>query len=177
MSAKKSAAKKPAAKRKSPIPRENVFQDGPHLIAAIVCEKILEEKDGVKTAVRIVDRFTRKVVVPEGEDSQTIPPMQLDLHLLLSFKRGNASRKHELGLELTDPVGTTLTTITQTIEFEGGADRGIEAVINFRASFERDGIYWMNVFMDEWRVTRIPLRAIFIIQKQGAGLYKQGPVS
>ena len=30
---------------------------GPYLIAALICQKVLEEKDGVLSAVRIVDRL------------------------------------------------------------------------------------------------------------------------
>ena len=40
------------------------FDQGPYLSAALLCEKVLEEKDGVKSAIRIIDRVTRTVTGP-----------------------------------------------------------------------------------------------------------------
>ena len=41
-----------------------LFEQGPYLSAAFFCEKVLVEQDGVKSAIRIVDRVTRTVVHP-----------------------------------------------------------------------------------------------------------------
>ena len=40
--------------------------EGPNVVAAVFCEKVLQEKDGVLSAIRIVDRFTVSVEAPSG---------------------------------------------------------------------------------------------------------------
>ena len=154
---------------------ENVFQDGPHLVTAVICEKVLEEKDGVKTAVRIVDRFTQVFVTRPGVD--TIPPMNRRLALLIRFKKGEAGDKHELKLDMIKPAGESTAKVSQTLVFEGGPDRGIDLVSNLDLQFDRDGVYWVDVYLDEIRVTRLPMRVIFIIQKQHPAAEDQTPVS
>jgi len=37
----------------------NSIRSGPYVQVAAFCERVLEEKDGVLTAVRIIDRFTQ----------------------------------------------------------------------------------------------------------------------
>jgi len=174
-----SKVKKKATKKKKTTAarstRQNVFQDGPHLVTAVICEKVLEEKSGVKTAVRIVDRFTQTMTTT-GPSIDTIPPMTRQLALLLRFKKGEAGDKHELKLDMINPDGTCASSMSQTLVFEGGPDRGIDLVSNLDLRFERDGVYWIDVYLDEIRVTRIPMRTIFIIQNQRAGEADPTPV-
>jgi hypothetical protein len=44
----------------------NGERGGPYIGAAFLCEKILQEKDGVLSAIRIVDRITHSAVGPEA---------------------------------------------------------------------------------------------------------------
>ncbi len=155
---------------------ENFFQDGPHLVTAVICEKVLEEKDGVKTAVRIVDRFTR-TVTSSGPDLDAIPPLIRQLNLLVRFKKGESGSKHDLKLVMVNPDGKSTGTLSHTLVFEGGSDRGIDMVLPLEVRFDRDGIYWIDVYLDEIRVTRIPMRVIFIFQRQHAGGEDPIPVS
>ncbi len=168
--------KKKMAKKAPKVQRENVFQDGPHLVTAIICEKVLEEKNGVKTAVRIVDRFTR-TVTSSGPDPDTIPPMTRQLNLLVRFKKGESGSKHDLKLDMINPDGNSTGTLSQTLVFEGGPDRGIDMVLPLDVQFDRDGIYWIDVYLDEIRVTRIPMRVIFIFQRQQTGGANPTPVN
>jgi len=63
---------------------------GPFLAAAVICEKILEERDGVKSAIRIVDRVTRTVVGPSPPEE--MEPFDWDGALLIKLKSGWALR-------------------------------------------------------------------------------------
>lgn len=162
--------------KKIPAQRQNIFQDGPHLVSAVICEKVLEEKDGVKTAVRMVDRFTQTMSTT-GSGSETVPPLERDLMLLIRFKKGEAGDKHELKLDMINPDGTSSGQMSHTLVFEGGADRGIDLVSHLSIRFDRDGVYWIDVYVDEIRVTRIPMRTIFIIQRQGPARKDQSPAN
>lgn len=44
---------------------------GPYLKAALLCEKVLQEQDGVVTLVRIIDRFVTQV--PSGKEVKSVP--------------------------------------------------------------------------------------------------------
>lgn len=39
-----------------------MFATGPYLNAALICEKMLREADGVLSPIRIIDRYTLNVV-------------------------------------------------------------------------------------------------------------------
>ena len=59
---------------------------GPHLIAALLCEKLLVEADGVTSAIRIVDRINRTAVgvSPPAE----MDPFDYELFLYVNLKSG-----------------------------------------------------------------------------------------
>lgn len=49
---------------------------GPFLSAALLCEKVLVEQDGIKSAIRIIDRVTHAVLGPtlcDGDSSLDAP--------------------------------------------------------------------------------------------------------
>ena len=154
----------------------NVFQDGPHLTSALICEKVLEEKDGVKSAIRIISRITRTIVI-SGPEPQPVAPVQASLALLIQFKKGKAGDKHTLRIDFADMSGEVKSSTSIDIMFEGGPDRGIDVAQAFGVQFDRDGIYWFNIFLDDIRVTRIPIRVIFLIQRQHPAALPEKPVS
>jgi len=166
MPAKKKTKGKKSTVRTKTVMR-NVFQDGPHLQVATLCEKVLVEKDGVKTAVRMVDRLTATIRHPDAPE--TMPKMVRDLALLVKFKKGKAGSKHELRVDFVKPTGKVASSFSQTLVFEGGPERGLDFVANTRIELDSDGLYWFDVYLDEIRVTRIPLKMIYITQKLVVG--------
>ncbi|MDA2925526.1 hypothetical protein MYX65_12915 [Acidobacteria bacterium AH-259-L09] len=162
---KKTTKKKKTAK--TGLVTRNVFQDGPHLITAVLCEKVLEEKNGVKTVIRMVDRFTVSITHPEAPEH--MPKIVRDLALLVKLKKGDRGDKHEMRIDFVKPSGEVASSFTNTLTFEGGPERGIDLVANVRLEFDADGLYWFDLFIDGIRVTRLPMRVIYIIQRQLAG--------
>jgi hypothetical protein len=53
----------------------------PHLVAAVLCEKVLQEADGVLSAIRIVDKVIFEV--PKGAPSNYVPAIELTTEKLL----------------------------------------------------------------------------------------------
>ena len=79
----------------------------PYLAAAFLCERVLEDKDRVLSAIRIVDTF----VVPQ--QAGTIPAdirPGFSFTVLLSFKRseGDSSNKHQATVRIHTPSGKPL---------------------------------------------------------------------
>lgn len=138
------------------------FKDGPYLLVACLCEKVLEEKDGVKSAIRIIDRLERTAVGPS-------PPKEMeawehDLTLLIRMKSGMARGAYPLEIRLVKPSGESPTPMTQTVYFEGEEDRGIDVVGHMRIKFDMTGVYWFQIKLGEVRLTQIPLRVIYLPQ-------------
>jgi hypothetical protein len=138
------------------------FERGPYLLAALICEKVLEEKDGVKSAIRIIDRITRTEVGPSPP--REMEPFKQDLTLLVKLKSGEARGSYPLEIRLVKPSGESPTPLTQTIYFEGEEDRGIDVLANMKITFDLTGVYWFHIYLSEVRLTQIPLRIIYLPQ-------------
>ena len=143
------------------------FESGPYLSAAFLCEKVLKEENGVKSAIRIVDRVTRTVVLPQPP--QTMEPFDYQIFLFLRFKSGSARGPMSLKVRIIKPSGESPTPIEQTINLEGEDDRGIDIVGNMNLKLELAGLYWFDVFLDGDRITRIPLKIVYLPQVRQTG--------
>lgn len=142
--------------------QQAAFPSGPYLVAALLCEKVLEEKNGTKSVIRIVDRVTRTATGPN-------PPMEMmpfehEFSMLVRFKAGDARGPMTLQIEPVKPSSETLHSMIGTVNFEGEEDRGIDVVVNFKVRMEQAGVYWFNVYLNGVRVTRAPLRVVYIRQ-------------
>ena len=67
---------------------EQMGLDGPYLTIAVLCEKVLEEKDGVPSLIRIVERFNITGQAPSMQPT-VISPM-LVIGLKAGIFRGQA---------------------------------------------------------------------------------------
>ena len=141
------------------VPRA-LFHDGPHLQAAFLCERVLVERDGVKSVIRIIDRVTHTVVSPDPP--QEMEPFDYRLWLFLSFKSGSARGSHDLKVRLVRPSGESPAPFTQTILFEGDDERGNDVIADLNIRLTDTGLYWFDVRLNDVRVTRIPLRVVYM---------------
>ncbi len=143
------------------------FDQGPYLSAAFFCEKVLIEQDGVKSAIRIVDRVTRTVVDPNPPSE--MEPFEYEITLFLRFKSGRARGTHSLEIQPVKPSGETMPSMKMSILFEGEEDRGVDSVGMIKIKFDLTGIYWFDVRLNDVMVTRIPFRVVYMPQ------VRQGP--
>jgi hypothetical protein len=135
-------------------------KSGPHLAAAFFCEGIIEDaNDHSLSAIRIVDTF--RIVLPptapEGFPSET---NRLPVHIsgLLSFKTGDSPGEHVVRLVAESPSGKKQTVLEQTITLtdapQGGTNVRLHQVLAVKS---RKGLFWIHVYLDGKRVTRMPL--------------------
>lgn len=141
---------------------QHPFSDGPHLQTAVLCEKVLVEQDGVKSAIRIFDRQTRTATGPT-------PPMEMEsfvmeAFLLLQFKSGSARGTYQLQVSLQKPSGESIQPVNSAINFEGEDDRGTDIVANLALSLDMTGLYWFDIYLNGTRVTRVPMRVVYLPQ-------------
>lgn len=141
-----------------------IFPGGPYLVAALLCEKVLEEKDGVKTLVRIVDRLMHQVV--QAQPPEVMPPVQERFALYLRFRCGQAVGTRELRLTIVKPSGESAWSSHLPIVFEEGDARFIDVVINLSLGLEMPGRWWFVMEMGSdgqaQRIAAIPLDVVYL---------------
>lgn len=141
-------------------PRKSARTDYPFLRAALICERVLLEKDGVKSVIRIFDRTIGTALGPK-----TLAEMPKFIHqfaVFISFVRGKAKRrKYTLRIDITNPSGKTQSGIRREIEVQGQEDSVQDVIANISMEVKEPGLYWFGVYLGGKRMTRIPLRIVF----------------
>lgn len=137
-------------------------RQGPFLSAAVICERVLDEKDGVKSAIRIVDRVTRTAIGPSPPEE--MEPFDWEGALFIRLKSGWARGSYPVTIQLVKPSGESPVPIHQTVLFEGEEDRGVDIVARMTIKFDQTGIYWFKMYLKDSLLTQIPLRVIYMPQ-------------
>jgi|1186.fasta_scaffold174168_3 hypothetical protein len=125
---------------------------GPHLAAALICENVLQEQNGVISAIRIIDR-----VHFHSEDESR---RERQVTVLVTLKSGAARGRYKVGIRIEKPSGEQGSTFEAPVFFEG-EERGVNLILPTHFAPEQEGLYWFDVFFEGERITRIPLRALF----------------
>ncbi len=125
----------------------------PYVTAALLCERVLHEKDESLTLVRITDRLQYRIEgsgLPEGV--KPIVPVQG----LISVKSGPVTGDHTIKIVVERPNGERKEVFVFPVKFLG-KDQGQNLVLNIGLGIEQDGLYWFDVLFDDEVLTRIPL--------------------
>jgi hypothetical protein len=132
---------------------------GPFLQMAVFCEKVLQEQDGVLSAIRIVDRYITQPI-PGIEAPDLMPTIKIDVSIIIGLKPGNVTGKHELKIKPTSPSGKDLPGFSSPVLFEG-EDQGANLILRYVFEANEEGIYWFDVSLDDNILTKMPLRTIY----------------
>lgn len=132
--------------------------DGPYLIAALLCEAVLQEKDERISIIRMIDRVT--LTAPAASSPEVLPPLPLNLNALISFKSGSARGRHTVKWRIETPSGIKLPEQLLPVLFEG-EDRGVNLILHINMVVDQEGVYWFDVLLEDQLLTRIPLRILY----------------
>lgn len=135
-----------------------ISESGPYLVAALLCEKVLQEKDETVSIIRMIDRVT--LTVPASLSPETLPPLPLTLMLFLAFKSGSARGRHTIKLRIESPSGIKLPEQLLPVLFEG-EDRGANLNLALNMVVDQEGVYWFDILLEAELITRIPLRILY----------------
>jgi hypothetical protein len=121
------------------------------LVSAFLCEKILTEKDGVQTYVRVVDHFT----VP-----RLLEPNQAGLLVWLAIivKSGRAKGKYNLSLRMNAPTGEVQAIGEETPFALNGGEHGVNANVMLALQVRHEGLFGIDVMIDEEVLAHVPFR-------------------
>ena len=141
------------------------MSQGPHLIAAVLCDQILEAKDGTLSAIRIVDTVTLTSIPPETPitDVQgTLSPGLVNFNLLLILKPGDFRGRGKIRIDLTTPSAESLPARTIDVEFFSG-EKGQNLILRGAFQPTQEGTYLFEIYFEEKLLTCSPL-AVQIVQ-------------
>lgn len=131
---------------------------GPYLAAAVFCESIMEGPDNILSAVRIVDgiKLLATAEAPAGFPSKEYPYL-LHQNMLLIFRSGDSPGKHELKLITTKPDGKKSKPHIQSIKLTPKPNGGTNLKSHLAVAVTAVGVYWIDVFLDNKLMTRMPI--------------------
>ena len=147
----------------------DLTKQGPWLASALICERVLDEKDSVLSLVRVVDRVVQQAIGTEVPSE--MPPLQLQgMRLVIMLKSGGARGRHAVKIRPEAPSGQHLPLIEIPVHLEG-ENRGVNLILNLDLVLEQEGVYWFDVILDDGPdvLTRVPLQAVYAPQKQTTG--------
>lgn len=132
---------------------------GPYLAAAFFCETTIEDKqDGALSAIRMLDQIILKIpAVAPVDPSSEERKIPVSVSGLLSFKSGDFPGDHRIRLVMESPSGKSQVAYEQTLPFTPPPQGGANLRLNHTILVKKGGLFWMNVFLDGKRVTRMPL--------------------
>lgn len=134
------------------------FEQGPYLNLATFCEQVIEDKSGVLSLIRIVDRMYVSAYGPSAPDE--MPPANLNWFLVISLKSGEARGSQTIKIIPELPSGLNKEPVTLSAHFEGGT-RGQNIISRVNMKLEMPGIYWFKIYLEDQFLTKVPVEVIY----------------
>jgi len=140
---------------------------------AVLCEKVLDERDGVLSVIRIVDRLTQTAVGPDAPEQ--MPAFLSDgLTMVITVKADQARGRYGIKIRPEAPGGFQLPETEHTINLSAGP-AGVNLVMPVVFPIGEEGVYWFDVFLsapapqEDRLLTRVPLEVQYLPQRSAAG--------
>jgi hypothetical protein len=132
--------------------------DGPFLALAIICERVLVERDDVMSLIRIFDQWIIKGPT-EKMPSNTVVPF----NLVLSFRAGRFRGAASVTIKETSPSDIVLWESTASVQFpiDKGDEQGSNLLASLNLAAAEEGIYWFEISLENHVITRIPLKIAY----------------
>jgi hypothetical protein len=137
---------------------EQMGLDGPYLTIAVLCDKVLEEKDGAASLIRIVERFTILGQSPSMQPT-VISPM-----LVIGLKAGMFRGDAVIQIQPVLPSRERAPALRLPVHFEGDDDRGITVIGQLQFLVTEPGLYWFEIKLFDALLTKIPMRVVYLPQ-------------
>jgi len=131
------------------------FETGPFVKAAFICERMLEERDGVPSFIRVVDRLQAATQGPSAPSE--MPPITQIVTLVVCLVAGEARGSSDILIRIEYPSGLSKDLVAQRARF-AGEEMAVNIIGQFQITFPIAGLYWLDILVDGRRITRVPYR-------------------
>ncbi len=128
---------------------------GPYLQAAVFCDRVLRETDGVYSLIRIVDRW-----MVAGTTEQMATTL-IQTNLVIIMKSGTYRGPAKIQVTPTDPNGKEMASLHLPVNFEGDDDRGVAMALPIAFPVQEQGVYWFDIQISGQSFTKVPLRVLY----------------
>ena len=126
----------------------------PYVAAALLCEKVLHDADGVASLIRIVDRFT--IIVPKLP-SNIAPSVELTGYFAL--KSGEVRGTSEITLKLRKPDGQVVDVPNKWPITLNGDEHGATVTLHLGLP-PVWGLYWLELHWNGELLSSAPFRLV-----------------
>jgi hypothetical protein len=130
----------------------------PWVAAATICEKLLEDKDGAISIIRMVDRFTVPRPPPDWNKKT---PLVIALTGIVSFRSGDVNGERVVSIYGTSPSGKRREKLLEAKVLFQGESAGVNMKLNLVFRFFSEGNHWVDIYVEKWHATRIPITIMF----------------
>jgi hypothetical protein len=143
------------------------WDTGPHLQVAAICERVIEDKQGVLSLIRVVDQIVHSAVGPDVPDE--MPPFTItELSMVIMLRADQARGRYALKIRPVDPSGRDLPVMQTPIHLESG--RGVNVVLPLQFRVEMEGPYWFDILFSagtghDRLLSRVPLQVLYRPQR------------
>jgi len=141
------------------------FEGGPFLKAAVFVNLVIQGNDNVMSLIRVIDRLTQRAQGPEAP--QEMPATNFPMHAVIMLVAGKARGRHQVKIVREAPNGVRKDVWTGGIQLEG-ENKGHNITLGLNESFDLEGTYWYDVFIEDGLVTRMPFQVIYQPMSTGA---------
>jgi hypothetical protein len=131
------------------------FVDGPYVQAACFCEMMLQDNTGVLSLIRVIDQIIHTAAGPATPEE--MPSVPYNLKVVLMLKSGAARGRSTLRIVPELPNGMNREEQLFSVHFNG-EDQGVNMGLNMAFVFEMEGLYWFHVYIDNRKITSMPMR-------------------
>lgn len=123
----------------------------PYVAAALICEKVIEDREGVLSLIRVVDQVVTREL-----------PTSPQLSMVLSLRSEDAG-EHFLYLRPSDPSGAPMQVLELPIAFDAeNVEKPVTLLVYLNLEYTQGGLHWFDLVLGDQEsgpvLTRIPLR-------------------
>lgn len=130
---------------------------GPYVANACFCERVLQEQDGVLSAIRIVDRV--QLSKPDGS---AIPKNAAhEIQMLISLRSGDFKGVGEIEVRANAPSGKAFKKGAAKVRVDlQGEDNGCNLIIKTGVPLNEEGVYWFDILFENRLLTRMSMSVV-----------------
>lgn len=142
---------------------------GPFLRLAVLCEHVIEAKDGRLSIINVIEQVTQTAAGPGVPDH--MPAFQVQMRAVVSLKAGKARGRFAVKLQPETPSLKRLAAVEVPVQFGGQPDAGANIILDFGLEIDEEGLYWIDALFvpapgePDQLISRMPLRVIYQPQK------------